>query len=384
MGKNIHRESSNHLTILQRKRLHRKTNPSHFNLINGDIKTRKTKESPNSKQLPLEKELQRFRLLHSEIIDYAHKVQPQGVELSLREKTIQLFSGIIYMEFPQWTVYIFGSYAQGTQTIYSDLDFVVFKSKEETISDFDMLQQIRSQLWKKHFACRMRIIPAKVPIIKVMCQRTGINMDISVNRNNGCEAAMIINNRLKEIPMLHPIILLLKMLLRKNNLNEPHTGGMSSFLLFSLVFFYFQRMVKCHGAILEIDPDTTDSSIRAEDKNQRGYKLLIDVLGGLMNYGRFLTGFLKYYSTLDYEHHTISLRNGGIFIERKPIENDDEEEYNDSSTYLSVENFQDKNLDIGKSCFNFICIRDVFQKALTLLEQAIASNDKSILSSLNL
>ena len=384
MGKNIHRESSNHLTILQRKRLHRKTNPSHFNLINGDIKTRKTKESPNSKQLPLEKELQRFRLLHSEIIDYAHKVQPQGVELSLREKTIQLFSGIIYMEFPQWTVYIFGSYAQGTQTIYSDLDFVVFKSKEETISDFDMLQQIRSQLWKKHFACRMRIIPAKVPIIKVMCQRTGINMDISVNRNNGCEAAMIINNRLKEIPMLHPIILLLKMLLRKNNLNEPHTGGMSSFLLFSLVFFYFQRMVKCHGAILEIDPDTTDSSIRAEDKNQSGYKLLIDVLGGLMNYGRFLTGFLKYYSTLDYEHHTISLRNGGIFIERKPIKNDEEEEYNDSSTYLSVENFQDKNLDIGKSCFNFICIRDVFQKALTLLEQAIASNDKSILSSLNL
>ena len=384
MGKNIHRESSNHLTILQRKRLHRKTNPSHFNLINGDIKPRKTKESPNSKQLPLEKELQRFRLLHSEIIDYAHKVQPQGVELSLREKTIQLFTDIIYMEFPQWTVYIFGSYAQGTQTIYSDLDFVVFKSKEETISDFDMLQQIRSQLWKKHFACRMRIIPAKVPIIKVMCQRTGINMDISVNRNNGCEAAMIINNRLKEIPMLHPIILLLKMLLRKNNLNEPHTGGMSSFLLFSLVFFYFQRMVKCHGAILEIDPDTTDSSIRAEEKNQRGYKLLIDVLSGLMNYGRFLTGFLKYYSTLDYEHHTISLRNGGIFIERKPIGNDDEEEYNDSSTYLSVENFQDKNLDIGKSCFNFICIRVVFQKALTLLEQAIASNDKSILSSLNL
>ena len=384
MGKNIHRESSNHLTILQRKRLHRKTNPSHFNLINGDIKTRKTKESPNNKQLPLEKELQRFRLLHSEIIDYAHKVQPQGIELSLREKTIQLFSDIIYMEFPQWTVYVFGSYAQGTQTIYSDLDFVVFKSKEETISDFDMLQQIRSQLWKKHFACRMRIIPAKVPIIKVMCQRTGINMDISVNRNNGCEAAMIINNRLKEIPMLHPIILLLKMLLRKNNLNEPHTGGMSSFLLFSLVFFYFQRMVKCHGAILEIDPDTTDSSIRAEEKNQRGYKLLIDVLSGLMNYGRFLTGFLKYYSTLDYEHHTISLRNGGIFIERKPIDNDDEEEYNDNNTYLSVENFQDKNLDIGKSCFNFICIRDVFQKALTLLEQAIASNDKSILSSLNL
>ena len=147
-------------------------------------------------------------------------------------------------------------------------------------------------------------------------------------------------------------------------------------------------MVKSNYGILEIDPiDQREENIEPKkecSETEKLNKLLIDCLSGLTNYWEFLNGFLKFCSTFDYEHHTISLRNGGMFLERKPIETDDEEDYQDISTCLSVENFQDKYIDIGQSCYNFIRIRELFQKSLILIKQAIASNDKSILSSLAL
>lgn len=397
MGKSRKRKSSHRFHFKKKviKKEHRKAINSQFKLINGDAKPRKIKVSLNAKRIEkVDRETKRFHLLHCEIIEYANSVEPKGNSLTLRELTIKLFTDIMDQGFPNWTVKIFGSYAQGTQTKYSDLDFVVFKSVIEELTDMNMLFQIKRYLWKKYFAAGMRLIHAKVPIIKLTCRKTGINMDISVNRSNGCEAAIIINSRLKELPVLHPIILLLKMLLRKNNLNEPHTGGMSSFLLFSLVFFYYQRIVKNQGGTLEIEPrkgstdsETTwseeDTIIHSEEKTLKDNEELLKKLNSMMNYGKFLNGFLKFCSTFDYENLTISLRNGGMFLIRKDLDDVDVSGLYDKRI-LSVENFQDKTLNIGRSCFNFFYIRELFQKTLFSLEKTIASNDESILSALNL
>ena len=395
MGKNNHCTSNQfHLSRTQRRRLRNKARQAQYKLINGDDEPKRITVSFNHKKIDkVDRETERFQLLHREIVEYVNKIEPRGEKLSLREDTIKIFTDIMEEGFPNWIVKIFGSYAQGTQTIYSDLDFVVFKSKDdELINDFDMLHMIKNYLYKKHFSYKMRLIKAKVPIIKATCQRTGINLDISVNRLNGCAAAFIINNKLREIPVLHPIILLLKMVLRKAELNEPHTGGMGSFLLFSLVFFYYQRIVKNQGGLLEIDSgkgildvetawSEEDSVIPSEDNSLEANEELLKRLNAQMNYGKFLNGFLKFCSTFDSENITISLRKGGMFLQRKTLDDDDDMQ---NYTILSVENFQDKNLNIGRSCYNFWQIQKEFYNVLSILEQKIASNDQSILSALNL
>lgn len=395
MGKNNHCTSNQfHLSRTQRRRLRNKARQAQYKLINGDDEPKRITVSFNHKKIDkVDRETERFQLLHREIVEYVNKIEPRGEKLSLREDTIKIFTDIMEEGFPNWIVKIFGSYAQGTQTIYSDLDFVVFKSKDdELINDFDMLHMIKNYLYKKHFSYKMRLIKAKVPIIKATCQRTGINLDISVNRFNGCAAAVIINNKLREIPVLHPIILLLKMVLRKDELNEPHTGGMGSFLLFSLVFFYYQRIVKNQGGLLEIDSgkgildvetawSEEDSVIPSEDNSLEANEELLKRLNAQMNYGKFLNGFLKFCSTFDSENITISLRKGGMFLQRKTLDDDDDMQ---NYTILSVENFQDKNINIGRSCYNFWQIQKEFYNVLSILEQKIASNDQSILSALNL
>ena len=395
MGKNKHSTSNHfHLSKTQRRKLRNKAKKAQYALINGDDKPKRIKVSLTHKKIDkVDRETERFQLLHREIVEFANKVEPRGKELSLRENTIKIFTDIMEEGFPNWIVKVFGSYSQGTQTIYSDLDFVVFKSKDDDlINDYDMLRIIKDYLYKKYFSYKVRLIKAKVPIIKATCQRTGINLDISVNRFNGCAAAVIINNRLREIPVLHPIILLLKMVLRKAKLNEPHTGGMGSFLLFSLVFFYYQRIVKNQGGLLEIDPgkgildvetawSEEESAIHSEDNSLEANEELLKRLNAQMNYGKFLNGFLKFCSTFDYENITVSLRKGGMFLQKKTLDDDDDIQ-NYSS--LSVENFQDKNLNIGRSCYNFWEIQEEFSNVLSLIENKIASNDKSILSALNL
>ena len=91
------------------------------------------------------------------------------------------------------------------------------------------------------FSRNIRLIKARVPILKATCSLTGINVDISVNRDNGYKAAKIIRNILAKYKVLKPTIIILKILLKKNNFNDAHTGGMSSFLLFHLVYFFYLK-----------------------------------------------------------------------------------------------------------------------------------------------
>lgn len=329
---------------------------------------------------------------HQELIDYASHIEPKESLLDKRSMTLKLFMDIIKDKYPQWDIKTFGSYAQGTQTIYSDLDLVIFKKEKEHLTDYEMLKEISQWLRHKQFGYNIQFIKARVPIIKVICQKTGISIDISVNRANGYEAAQIIRKKLEEIPVLKPIILFLKILLRVEHLNEAHIGGMSSFLLFSLVFFYYQRIVKNQQAVIDIEPGLASGSDQAEtddDDNkvtQSNSKIgkhisreTLERINQNINNAKFLLGFLKFYGIVfNYKESGISLRNGGEFYYK--VERDDME----CSELLSVENFQDQYNDIGRSCFCFEKIRWLFKKTYQILEEKVKKNTLSFLASLNL
>ena len=72
----------------------------------------------------------------------------------------------------------------------------------------------------------MQLINAIIPILKGTHASTGVKIDISYNRMNGYEDSFFIKNILDENNIIRQAIIILKILLRENDLNEPYSGGM--------------------------------------------------------------------------------------------------------------------------------------------------------------
>ena len=175
-----------------------------------------------------------------EIIEYVNYIIPKNLSLSQRQKTKQLLTDIIKKYKPDWEVVLFGSFSQNTSTVFSDLDFVILsKENSSKKNDYQDLMFILRKLRNESFSQNIVLIKARVPILKGTCSLTGIHFDISINRDNGYKAAKIIRKIFRKYKILKPIIIILKILLKINQLNVASSGGMSSFLLFHLVYFFY-------------------------------------------------------------------------------------------------------------------------------------------------
>jgi non-canonical poly(A) RNA polymerase PAPD5/7 len=157
----------------------------------------------------------------------------------------------------------------------------------------------------------------------------------------------VINGVLADAKHLRPVIILLKYILRERELNETFTGGMSSFLLFCLVFAYHQQLLRKD----DFDPDNHDL-------------------------GQFLLGFLRFYGE-EFNHNElgISLRKGGSFflksLNKKLPQNN----------LLSVENFQDVYHDIAKGTYRYESVRSLFRNIYYKFVNA-KSSDASVLATM--
>ena len=141
---------SNSSNKRKNKNIKKEYHPSFFPLINNSLSQNPQKipswlpPSTLTIKNPYDK-------LHQEIIDYAKHIEPKDSQLDKRLTTYSLFTEIINSKWPKWTIKCFGSYSQGTQTIFSDLDFVIFKNESDPISDIDMLKEISRWLKRKQF-----------------------------------------------------------------------------------------------------------------------------------------------------------------------------------------------------------------------------------------
>ena len=213
-------------------------NPFIFNAV---YNIKKEEKKPDWMSLETQKIQDINNRFNEEIYEYVNYIIPKNSSLSQRQNTKQRLINIIKKYQPKWQVVLFGSFSQNTSTVFSDLDFAILSNDIDSSRKMDINELIYLMKILKHdgFSRNIRLIRARVPILKATCSLTGINVDISVNRQNGCQAAGLIRKILKKHKILKPSIIILKILLKKNNLNDAHTGGMSSFLLFHLVYFYY-------------------------------------------------------------------------------------------------------------------------------------------------
>ena len=180
-----------------------------------------------------------------EILEYMNYIIPNNKSFSMRQTTVQILKQIIKRKRPEWKVHLFGSFRQGTSTVFSDLDFeIIIDNTSSRKRDIDELFYLMKILKHNDFSNNIRLIRARVPILKATCTKTEISVDISVNRHNGYQAADLIKKIISRHKILKPMIIIIKILLKIHSLNESHTGGMSSFLLFHLVYFFYIKYKK--------------------------------------------------------------------------------------------------------------------------------------------
>ena len=200
---------------------------------NNNVKDPPIWMTPETKEIKDNKK--RF---NKEILDYVYYIIPNDETLSKCQETIDLLVKIIKKNKPSWQVILFGSYSQNIPTIFSDIDILIVCDYNK---DFQLkeMYNLMNILKDEKFCDKIKLVKANVPIIKSTCSITGINLDISINKENGIHAIEVVKKILKKYKILKPSVIILKILLKKFELNESSTGGMGSFLLFHLLYFFF-------------------------------------------------------------------------------------------------------------------------------------------------
>lgn len=128
--------------------------------------------------------------LHHEIYDFYQYILPKDEENMRRKDTIKEIRQIIENRWPCWKVKVFGSFPNNLHLPDSDIDLVVFKdenlnfsltefTKYSLLSETEQLKLIYNELIKNKFAESIRYIDARVPIIKAVCKKTKISVDIA-------------------------------------------------------------------------------------------------------------------------------------------------------------------------------------------------------------
>ena len=275
--------------------------------------------------------------LHYEILDFCDFIQLNNEEKKLRDDTFNFIKATIESNYPEYNCILYGSFKTDLSLPDSDIDVLIIskEGKEEDISKNKILDEILKKinellLSTKSFSY-LEIIKAKVPIIKCTYKETNINVDISFFRKNGFSAVKTIEKVIDNFPEIKPLMLVIKYTLRQRQLNEIYKGGVSSFIIFSMLYYYIADFRK---------------------------KIIDDIKKGKketeLTLGHFLVGFFDFYGfQFNYEKLGISIRNGGFIYIRT----------DEGKNLLSIENFQDISQDMGKSCFKFRKVIETFKFA---------------------
>ena len=190
------------------------------------------------------------------------------------------------------------------------------------------------------------IIHAKVPIIQAKYHKTNIQLDISVDRKLGYEDSNIIKEIISKHTILKQVIIILKIFLSVKKLNKSKEGGINSFLLFHLVYYFFKSKTK--------------------DREE------IEIV-------KFLIEFLDFYSNFEYKKYASPASQNEV----KKI---NKKEYNNELSVLSylhekeINQFKiDTEHNIGSKCKIFENIKSSFAEFHTYINLSLKQKKFSLL-----
>ena len=184
--------------------------------------------------------------LHYEILDFCEFIKLNYDENMLRQKTFNYIKNLIESKLIGYKCKLYGSYKTELSLPDSDIDVLILSEdsmKDQTsknkITD-ELLKKVHELLFSTKSFSYLEIIKAKVPIIKCTYKETNINIDICLFRKNGIYTVKTLEKITEAFPEIKPLIIVVKYALR----NQVYKGGISSFIIFSLVYYYIADVRK--------------------------------------------------------------------------------------------------------------------------------------------
>ncbi|KAL7444102.1 hypothetical protein ACHAXH_009948 [Discostella pseudostelligera] len=233
--------------------------------------------------------------LSEDITRYMNSLQSQLKKAEGRR--IRAVEGITKTAlWPRAQIKMYGSHVTNLCLPSSDMDFViclpaVHKNAPATApGDLEgrnainetnqkvLARKLKTESWLDQRSIKV-IERTAVPVIKVSTKDVRsrvVQLDLSFDakEHHGLEALAMIQHILEEMPMVRPLVLVLKQFLLDRGLLTAYTGGLSSYCLFLMVARYCQEQVPiwndCGSLLMGLldfygncfDPRTTGMSVR--------------------------------------------------------------------------------------------------------------------------
>ena len=199
----------------------------------------------SQRQQPPQHAPTKFSKLHNEVLAFAAKIakEQEPVERNI-EAILDSLRSIVSNRWDDVSVELFGSRSTGLALTTSDVDVVLLGSSflpADAASALTSLESdLEAQSWVKSQAL---VLSARIPVLKVMSV-SDVPVDITIacsSRHTGLAARDLIRGFCQSAPPLAPLVLVVKTFLRSLQLNDPFTGGMSSYCIVVLLYMYWSE-----------------------------------------------------------------------------------------------------------------------------------------------
>lgn len=199
------------------------------------------------------------KALSIELPFFAAHVLPTPQEDQLRTNALQMLRNAVGKTKPGWTAHAGGSWASGTGFWYADLDCVMVPksqieeegslslSENETSDDSEpgrtltksvqnkALFRVKKYLLSTHSP--FLVSRARVPVLK-LTDPSGIEIDLTCAGKSLLRSSMLARQLAGHHEHLVPMVLLVKRVLKQEQLDEPFTGGLGGYPTILLVAWW--------------------------------------------------------------------------------------------------------------------------------------------------
>ena len=158
-----------------------------------------------------------------------------------------------------YEVHLYGSHATNLCLPWSDIDVVLINKKNPLNNNNNdnnnnsgnnnniqvLLSQIYEHLRQKNWVKEIKFLSgASTPIVKLISSENYNNMHIDISiqdeKHFGLKCVDLVNSFISQYESLKPLVLVLKNILKRANLNDPYKGGISSYGLILMIVSFLQ------------------------------------------------------------------------------------------------------------------------------------------------
>lgn len=278
--------------------------------------------------------------LHEEIRDFIKYIDPTPEEIAMRQEVVRRIANVVYSLWPQAKVEVFGSMAAELFLPTSDIDIMVVGKWPNS-----PLRTLAEALERQKIPSSIKVIDARVPIIKLRDALTSVDIDISYNVPDGPKNSILMKGYINDYPALRPLTLIIKQFLAQRALNEVFLGGLGSYTILLMTLSFLQLHPRGHA------------------KHNKS-----------SNLGVLLLEFFELYGiNFNYYNTAISVQKGGRYHNKHDLG-----WFNPQRPgLLAIENPQSPDDDVSKNSYNMLQVRQSFEHAFHVLSSSFHEHSSS-------